>query len=173
MLLRPDVVVEAVPEVTPELLERHSVRAVMVDLDDTLVASGADLLNPRFRAWVGALKEAGIPLLILSNGKRVRVSRWAAELGVTGLSLVGKPFTPAFKRGLRLLGSKPNETAMVGDQLFTDVLGANVIGMVSVLVTPLSKGGLPHTRVARRLERFVLGKRVATSGGDRGGSVHR
>ena len=171
MLLRPDVVVGAVPEVTLELLRERNVRAVMVDLDDTLVASGADLLNPSFRAWVGSLQEADIPLLILSNGQRMRVRRWSAELGVKGLFLVGKPFAPAFRRGLRLLGSQPDETAMVGDQLFTDVLGANLVGMVSVLVTPLSMGGLPHTKVARRLEKLVLG--VGQSGGDRGGSVHR
>ena len=160
MLLRPDVMVEAVHEVTLELLEECNVRAVMVDLDDTLVASGASLLDPRFRAWVASLKEAGIPLLILSNGRRVRVKRWSAELGVTGLSLVGKPF--AFRRGLRLLGRQPSETAMVGDQLFTDVLGANLVGMVSILVTPLSTGGLPHTRVVRRLEKVLLSKRTDT-----------
>ena len=170
MLLRPDVVVGAVPEVTLELLGEHNVRAVMVDLDDTLVASGANLLNPPFRAWVESLQEAQIPLLILSNGQRVRVRRWSAELGVKGLFLVGKPFAPAFRRGLRLLKSRPAETAMVGDQLFTDVLGANLVGMVSVLVTPLSEGGLPHTRAARRLEKLLLGRE---SGGDRGGSVHR
>ena len=189
MLFRPDVMVEAVHEVTLELLGDYSVRAVMVDLDDTLVASGANLLDPRFRAWVAGLKEAKIPLLILSNGERVRVKRWSAELGVAGLSLVGKPFAPAFRRGLRLLGRQPGETAMIGDQLFTDVLGANLVGMVSILVVPLSTGGLPHTRVARRLEKLVLSKRADTQlsrrtgtqmstwryqlGGDRGGFVHR
>jgi HAD superfamily phosphatase (TIGR01668 family) len=167
MILRPKLVVDAVHDVTPALLDGHGLRAVMVDLDDTLVASGADVCDPRFRQWVASLQEAGIPLLILSNGKRERVARWSRELGVQGLPLVGKPFMFAFHKGLALLGSEPAETAMVGDQLFTDVLGANLLGLTSILVTPLTPGGLMHTRAIRHIEKLIL------RGGDRGGSVHR
>lgn len=156
MTLRPDAVVASVTEVTPAFLQARGVRAVMVDLDDTLLASGSDILDPLFRTWLGSLSEAGVKVLILSNGKRTRVARWAEELGVVGLALIGKPLRRAFHSGLAQLGTRAQETAMVGDQLFTDVLGANRVGMVSILVQPLSAGGLFHTRLLRRLERRLL-----------------
>lgn len=156
MLLRPDAVVRSVTEVTPELLRALGVRAVMVDLDDTLVPAGSELLEPLFRAWLGGLVAAGFPVVILSNGERKRVERWSRDLGVRGLAMVGKPFHHGFRRGLALLGTPAHETAMVGDQLFTDVLGANLVGLRSVLVSPLSPGKLLHTRALRRLERRLL-----------------
>lgn len=165
MLLRPDAIVASVADVTPEFLRALEVRAVMVDLDDTLIASGSELLEPLFRAWLEQLVEAGFPVVILSNGARARVERWSQDLGVRGLALVGKPFYRAFRRGLKLLGSDPHDTAMVGDQLFTDVLGANLVGLKSVLVSPLSKGKLPHTRALRRLEKRLL-RRFRTHKGD-------
>lgn len=161
MLLRPNFIVGKVSEVTPRFLREQGIRAVMVDLDDTLIAShgaasNARTLDPAFTSWLNALKAARLPVLILSNGSRANVARWSRDLGVLGLSLVGKPFTFAFQRGLRRLGSKASETAMIGDQLFTDVLGANLAGMTSILVTPLSKGNLLHTRLLRHLETRIL-----------------
>ncbi len=156
MMLRPDAVVTSVTEVTPDFLRARGVRAVMVDLDDTLLASGSEVLEPSFRAWLASLQQVGVPVVILSNGERRRVARWAKELKVGGLALMGKPFSRAFRRGLKHLGSAPGETAMVGDQLFTDVLGANMAGLVSVLVRPLSPGKLLHTRFLRRLEQRLL-----------------
>lgn len=156
MMLRPDAVVSSVTEVTPDFLHTLGVRAVMLDLDDTLLASGSDLLEPLFRVWLESLRLEQVPVVILSNGTRARVTRWAEELGLEGLHLTGKPRGRAFRRGLAKLGTPAAETAMVGDQLFTDVFGANLAGMVSVLVTPLSPGKLPHTRVLRHLERVLL-----------------
>ena len=161
MLLRPNFTFGKVSEVTPGFLRERGIRAVMVDLDDTLIASSgaasnARALDPAFTSWLDALRAARLPVLILSNGSSQRVAQWSKDLGVLGLALVGKPFTFAFQRGLRRLGSKASETAMIGDQLFTDVLGANLVGMTSILVTPLSSGNLLHTRVLRHLETRIL-----------------
>ncbi len=151
-----------VTELTPERLKSQGIRALMVDLDDTLVASNSERMGLAFRRWVLGLKEAGIAVMLLSNGKPKRVARWAQLLGVEGLSLVGKPFRFAFARGLKRLGSLPSETAMVGDQLFTDIVGANALGIKTILVTPLSNKGLPHTRLARKLEHLVLKNTTST-----------
>lgn len=166
MLLKPDLIVDGVADVTPELLRSRGLRGVMVDLDDTLVPSGGDLMAPACRAWLSSLREAGVRVLVLSNGERGRVAQWCRELELEGLHLVGKPFGFAFRRGLHRLGTPARETAMIGDQLFTDVLGANLAGLTSILVRPLSPGVLPHTRAARTLERWVLG-------GDHGRSFDR
>lgn len=166
-MVRPDVQVESVHEVTPELLAELGVRGLLVDLDDTLIASDADDLSPDAEAWFLGLKGAGLELAILSNGERGRVRQLSERLGVPAFALVGKPFWFAFRRGLAALGTERSATAMVGDQLFTDVLGANCAGLTSILVRPLTPGKLPHTRAARRIERMIL------SGGERGSPVDR
>jgi len=91
----------------------------------------------------------------LSNGTRKRVAHWSQELSVSGFALSGKPFW-GFQKGLKQLGSQAKHTAMVGDQLFTDICGAKLAGMKSILVEPLSKGTLPHTRFLRKVEHFML-----------------
>lgn len=166
-MLTPDVVVDSVRDATPELLERLGVHGVLIDLDDTMIASGGTSLELHSREWLSGLQEAGYPVVLLSNGERERVERFCSDTGIEGLHLAGKPFWWAFRRGLKLLGKPANEAAMVGDQVFTDVLGANLSGMTSILVRPLSSGKLPHTRVARRLEKFVL------RGGTHGRTVNR
>lgn len=164
-MVRPDVLVETVADVTPDLLQELGVRGVLVDLDDTLIASNSEELSASAEAWLQRLLTAGLKVAILSNGERTRVQRLAERFGLPAFALVGKPFWFAFRRGLRALGTPANATAMVGDQLFTDVLGANCAGLTSILVRPLTPGKLPHTRVARRLERLIL------TGGARGSPV--
>ena len=159
MLLRPDLMVEAAYDVSPGLLQRHGRQALMVDLDDTVIPSNSEAMAPTYRRWFDDLAAAGLGVLILSNGQPTRVRRWADILGVDGLALVGKPFRFAFRRGLRRLGTSASETAMIGDQVFTDVLGANLAGLMSILVRPLTAGILPHTRIARKLENMILRRR--------------
>lgn len=159
--------VASVHQVDAALLTSLGVRGVMVDLDDTLLAAADEELDPAAEGWLGDLKRAGFPLLILSNGERRRVTAVAQRLGIDAMALSGKPFAHAFARALRVLGTPASATAMVGDQLFTDVLGANLAGMRSILVQPLSPGKLPHTRMVRHLERMIL------RGGERGRPVHR
>lgn len=170
-MLIPDVVVTSAHDATPELLASHGVSAVMVDLDDTLIASNAigagASISGETREWLAELRAAGLPVVLLSNGQRLRVEECCRELGVEGFHLAGKPFWWAFRRGLQRLGHPASKTAMIGDQLFTDVLGANLTGMFSILVRPLSPGKLPHTRAARYIERLILG------GGGHGRSVDR
>ncbi|MEJ2666510.1 MAG: YqeG family HAD IIIA-type phosphatase [Deinococcales bacterium] len=166
-MLRPHLMVDSVHQVSAEVLRERGVSGVLLDLDDTLLPAAADAPEPQVLAWVEGLQRAGFGVVILSNGEPKRVAALAARLNCQAVALSGKPFAPAFRRALRLLGTPRAETAMIGDQVFTDVLGANLAGLVSILVRPLSAGKLPHTRMIRHLERMIL------RGGDRGRPVHR
>ncbi|MDZ7800372.1 MAG: YqeG family HAD IIIA-type phosphatase [Trueperaceae bacterium] len=167
MRLRPDIRVEHVRCLTPAVLGAHGLRGLLLDLDETLQAADASTPSEEVRAWTDGMRRAGIALAIVSNGTRARVAAAREALDVPALALAGKPRRRAYQRGLDLLGRDPAEVAMVGDQLFTDVLGAHSAGLGTVLVTPLTKGGLPHTRALRVLERAVL------KGGEHGRPVHR
>lgn len=166
-MLKPNLHVASVTDISVVWLREHGVRAVLIDADDTLVVRDGAPVGAEVRAWLDALKAAGIAVALLSNGTRARVAALGVDLGVRAFALSGKPFGFAFRRGLRALGSDARHTAMVGDQLFTDVLGANCAGLISILVTPLSPGRHAHTRAARRLERWVL------TGGGHGRPVDR
>lgn len=133
------------------------VDALLVDMDDTLVASDAEVENGAGPEWLAAIANSGVSVAVLSNGTRKRAKRLAEMTGVKVLPLSGKPFAWSFRRGLAALGGvAPERVAMVGDQLFTDILGAKRAGLKTVLVRPLSKGKLPHTRLVRHIERMVL-----------------
>ncbi len=162
--MEPDLMVDAAYQLTPEVLKRHEIQAVMVDLDETLVASGSSQLKQSFYGWIVSLKKADVPVLILSNGTHERVDHWSKELKVSGYALSGKPFF-GFGKALKELGTPPAHTAMIGDQLFTDILGAKLAGIKSIWVEPLSTGGLVHTQLLRKLERFLkkrfVGKEIS------------
>ena len=87
----------------------------------------------------------------------------ASELGFDLVDKAIKPLPFAFRQALRLENAKASETCVIGDQLFTDILGGNMLGMRTILVAPLSATDLPHTLLLRRLEALVLKVRVPTS----------
>lgn len=164
---RPDLRIDRVEQLTSRRLHGLGVEGLLLDLDETLLPAAADVPTDEVVAWAGGLKQVGIRLAIVSNGRPERVARVMGALDVPGRALVGKPWPGAFRRALGELDLPADRCAMVGDQLFTDVLGAKAAGLRAFLVPPLSNGGLAHTRLLRRLERRILRR------GDHGRPVHR
>lgn len=154
----PNDVIDHVRCITPGFLARRGLRGLLVDLDNTLVPYGS--YEPQGAAemiqWAADLRAGGIQLYLLSNATARRAAFWVQQLGFQGVGMAGKPNPRQFRRATRHLDLPPHQVAMVGDQLFTDVLGGNLSGMHTILVRPLAGNALPHTRLARRLERLVL-----------------
>lgn len=166
-MFAPDLHVTSVAQIDLAWLQARGVKGVLIDADDTLVPGDDGPVEPAALAWIDELRSAGLRVAILSNGTWGRIATLGQRLGLPAFAMAGKPFGFAFRRGLAALGTTPATTAMVGDQLFTDVLGARCAGLTSVLVAPLTPGRHAHTRVARRLERWVL------AGGDRARPLDR
>ena len=163
-LLTPNKYFASLTEITAAGLELEGITSLLIDLDDTLVASYELSIDPAYVLWLKQLRQAGIQIVILSNGEPKHVAKWLDDLELEGIALAGKPLPIAFNRAIKMLGThapdkslKLNKSscAMLGDQLFTDVLGANIFGLRSFLVKPLSPGK-PHTRVLRIVENFCL-----------------
>lgn len=155
-LLRPADVIGHVREITPEFLAARGLRALVLDLDNTLIPYRSYEDAGEVVRWAQELRGAGTGLYLLSNATARRAAFWLPRLGFEGVGMAGKPNPRAFQRALRHLGLPAHQVAMVGDQLFTDVLGGNLTGMHTVLVRPLIDNALPHTKVTRRIERAVL-----------------
>ena len=161
--LKPDLYCSSVRAIDLELLERAGVRVLLLDLDNTVLPRDSNVVPDEMKAWAAGLRDRGFSVCLVSNNWHERVRDVAADLGFDLVDHAIKPLPFAFLRALRLEKATAKEAAVVGDQLFTDILGGNMLGMRTVLVTPLSQQDLPHTLLLRRLEALVLGDRVPTS----------
>jgi uncharacterized protein len=160
---KPKDLLNSVFDITPAFLEQRGLKALLLDIDNTIVPHGkleslpADL--ERVRVWLLPLQQAQVTLRIVSNARPSRIRFHVEALGIKAVGsggTAGKPFAPAFQTAIAELELPPKQIAMLGDQVFTDVLGANNAGMHSILVRPMSDNSKLHTHVARMLERMVL-----------------
>lgn len=158
-LLTPDYIVRHVCDVTPALLAERGINAVVTDLDNTLVPWRSEEVAEEIAAWLLNLRQAGLRVCIASNTRHFsRLERLAAQMDIGHVpGNAGKPGVRGLRNALTLLNSSPQQTAMVGDQLFTDIIAGNRLGLTTVLVNPLSPREFIGTRlISRNLERLVL-----------------
>jgi len=169
--LRPQMYLPSVQSVDPRMLRRRGIRGVVLDLDNTLAGWRATRPVRGTKAWVSGLRSHGIGAVILSNNGRGRVEDVARWLDVPFIPSARKPSGRGFRRAMEVLGTTPQTTAVIGDQVFTDVLGGNRLGLFTILVTPLTRQEFIGTRAVRRVEDVVLrhfehsGLRLPTSFG--------
>lgn len=116
-----------------EKLYQQGFRALVFDIDNTLVPHGADS-TPQSEDLLRGLKKMGFKVLLLSDNSRSRVRHFNRSIHVAYIYDAGKPSPRPYKKAVQMLGVKPKEVLVVGDQVFTDVLGANRAGLASVLV---------------------------------------
>lgn len=154
--LRPDMVCRDVVSIDLDALERLGVRALMFDLDNTLVRWNRYDVAPGLRAWLDECRARGFAVCICSNNHELRVRRVAAQLGMDYIAEAGKPAGEAYRRACALLGVPAGQVAAVGDQLLTDVFGAKRNGMRAVLVNPIGGREFVGTYVNRALEKPVM-----------------
>lgn len=161
--LSPDSYLSSVHAIDLDDLSARGVRVLLLDLDNTLLPRDTNVVPDELKAWAAGLRDRGFFVCLVSNNWHERVHHVASELGFDLVDKAVKPLPFAFLAALRRAGAKRREAAVIGDQLFTDILGGNMLGMRTVLVSPLSATDLPHTLFLRRLEALVLKDRVPTS----------
>ncbi len=155
---RPDHRAHTLPDVSLDGLERAGVRGIVVDLDNTVCAYSQPELAPGVAEWVREARERGFALVLVSNNFSERVASVGARLEIPVVPNALKPLPFAFIRALRLLRTPRRATVVIGDQLFTDVLGAKLVGLRTVLTEPLVEQDFPLTRLLRFLERTIAGR---------------
>lgn len=139
-LLRPKEYASSVFTIDIGRLYKKGIRGFIVDLDDTLIPRPEYRIPFSIYSWVEKVKEYGIKLCIVSNGGGTRRVEYISDsLNVKGFSLSFKPLPFAFKKAIAHLGTSPSQTAVIGDQIITDVIGGNLIGAYTILVKPVSK----------------------------------
>lgn len=154
--LIPDEFVESIYDINIEQLRARDIRAIITDLDNTLVEWNRPLATPEVERWFASLREAGIQVTVVSNNNQQRVLTFCQPLGVNYIWAARKPTNRAFLRAVREMDVRVEETVVIGDQLFTDVLGGNRLGFYTILVVPVSQTDGFWTQINRWLERIVL-----------------
>ena len=156
MILYPKLYCKNVLEITPEYLKDNGIKALILDVDNTLLDFDLKIIDG-LDAWCENIKNNDIKCMILSNSnKTTKVKMVADLLGIPYLKMALKPLKMGFKKAQRQLDIPFENIAAVGDQIFTDVIGANRVKMFSILVKPLDKKDLWMTRFKRPIEEMVI-----------------
>ena len=135
----------------------QGIRGIITDLDNTLVGAREPLATPELVEWLKHLEDLGFKVVIVSNNRAARVSKFAEPLGIPFVYSARKPANAAFHRALAIMNLPPEQVMMLGDQMLTDVLGGNRLGLYTVLVQPVSLIGEGFfTRVNRKIEKIAL-----------------
>ncbi|KLU58563.1 UMP phosphatase [Peptococcaceae bacterium CEB3] len=156
-LFRPTFQAGSLDNIPIEMLQKDGIRGLIIDLDNTMTPWNDVEVGPQVAAWFERLKQAGIKACVVSNNKKKqRVALVADRLGIPFVFRASKPRRRAFRAGMNILGTGREDTAVIGDQLFTDILGGNRIGLYTVLVIPMSPREFVGTRFMRRMERLLM-----------------
>lgn len=156
---RPDIIVDRLEHIDLDDLWQRGIRGIVLDLDNTLCTWHGNDVGPERLAWVERAKQR-FSLCILSNTTKFRrLRRVGEQAGIPGIGRWGcgrKPFKGGFRDAMRITGTRPEATAMVGDQIFADILGGNRSGLLTVWIPKLDAHEFISTQLVRGLERRVL-----------------
>jgi uncharacterized protein len=153
--LRPDAHAASLVDIAVDRLWERGLRGIVLDLDNTCCAYHKPELAPGVADWVAGARDRGFHIVMLSNNFSERVAAAGAQLGIATVPNALKPLPFGFLRALRLLGTRRRETVVIGDQVFTDMLGGKLLGLRTILTEPIVPHDFPLTRVLRTLERLV------------------
>ncbi|MBC7288214.1 MAG: YqeG family HAD IIIA-type phosphatase [Armatimonadetes bacterium] len=154
--MRPDLLVHAIEEIDLDWLHARGVRGLLLDVDNTILAWRSRTIPDAKRAWIEAAKRRFRVCLLSNTIFMDRIRYVSRELGVdfVARAIFGrKPWSGGFRAALRKLGLQPQEAAMIGDQVFSDILGGNCVGCITVLVDPVDpRSEFIVTRLVRYAE---------------------
>lgn len=155
MLFKPNVKINRVTDITPDFLNGLKISALILDIDNTLSTHHGEQLIPGLEDWLYTMKTNNIKLIILSNSKETRVKPFAEKIGLPYIAMGLKPLPFKFFKAFGYLNVKRKNIALVGDQLFTDSLGAHLAGIKSIISDPVLPENIPSFKFKRHLEKIL------------------
>ncbi len=148
--------VKSVQEIDLQVLKEKGIKGLITDLDNTLVSWNDNAVVPEVMGWVKKAKEEGFQVCIVSNNNSRRGEQLSRDFEVPAIWQAVKPRRRAFRRALKMMDLKPSQVAVIGDQVFTDILGGNRLGLYTILVKPINRREFVGTRCVRQVEKAVL-----------------
>lgn len=156
MKLYPNHYCENITTITPEFLKENNIQALVLDVDNTLLDFDLKIVDG-LKEWHDVIRANGVKSIIVSNSNKLTKVKMVADLlEIPFIRFAMKPLKRGFKKAQKELGVPYENIAAVGDQIFTDVMGANSAKMFSILVKPLDKKDIWITRFKRPIEELVI-----------------
>ncbi len=152
MIFKPQIWINSVLDINEEFLKKHDIRALVLDLDNTLSMHGNPAAENGIPEWLDEMRALNIPMRVVSNNINKRVKPLAEKLGLPYCANGCKPLTFGISKAIKAMGVDKKHTAVVGDQIFTDVIAGNLKGAVSILVEPFHHENTWTFRLKRKAE---------------------
>lgn len=165
-LFLPTTIAVTVLDVKPEMLREMGVKALLLDVDNTLASYISHEPIEGAIDWAHAMTKAGFELVIVSNNYKARVEPFAAKFGLPFITFACKPMPFGYIKAKRMFKLRAKECAIIGDQIFTDIVGANLCGMRSILLEPIDIEKSMSFNVRRKHERKFREHMRKKKGGD-------
>ncbi len=157
-LLKPYKIFNRITDIPIEWLISNGIKGLALDADNTLSTHHSQTPLNGVAEWLSRAKESGLKIRVVSNAKSERVTPFANKLGLEFTSVACKPLPFGFIRAAKAMGLKRREVAAIGDQLFTDMMGARLAGVKPILVVPIKLEDGVSFKIRRRLERPLIKK---------------
>ncbi len=161
---KPNLYETSIYDIDLEKLKELGIKGFIFDVDNTIVPYDTPVPDEKVKEWFKRIKEMGFVSYIASNNNKGRVEHFAKDLGIGFMPKANKPLTKNLKQICKNMGVLPKETAMVGDQLFTDMLGGNMAGMFTVLIEQISPVEGKFIKFKRIFEKMILPKKRRMKG---------
>lgn len=152
MIFKPQIWINSVLDIDEDFLDKYNIKALVLDLDNTLSMHGNPAAENGIPEWLEHMKNIGVPMRIVSNNTNKRVAPFAKKLGLPFTANGCKPLTFGISKAIKIMGVPKKQVAVVGDQIFTDVIAGNIKGAVSVLVEPFHMESAWTFKLKRKAE---------------------
>ena len=163
MILYPKAHFNNVREITIDFLQNNKINALILDVDNTLIDYDKNLSQDTIQ-WAEKLKKEKIKLYILSNtNKKEKVKEVAGKLQIEYIYFAKKPMKSGFRKVQKILREEPEHIGVVGDQIFTDVVGGNRCKMFTILVEPIAEKDIWITLIKRPIENAIKKRYIKKS----------
>ena len=165
-LFLPNIILNSVTEVTYELIDKMNIKGLLVDADKTLAYYGKNEPLEGVAEWLALMKKKGIKMVIISNNYKKRIRPLADNLGIKYfVANAFKPTPLGIIRALRKIKIKRKNVAVIGDQIYTDILGANICGLKSIYVIPKNDKDVFHSKFVAFMEKIHIKRYYKKHGG--------
>lgn len=155
-LLKPRLMVDKMIDLDMDFFRSVGCKAILLDVDNTMTTHDNPTPAEGVMEWIDAMKENGLKLIIVSNNNAERVAPFAEKIGLDFVAKGAKPFAKGFREACKKIDVKPNEAVAIGDQIYTDVIGGNLLGAYTVLTTPYELEDKVFFKFKRAMEKPVI-----------------
>ncbi len=157
-LFTPNLMLNNVTDIDLDFLESKGIKGIILDVDNTLTMHNSQEVHKIVLEWLQKMKDNSIKLIIVSNNYEERIKPFADKIGLDYISFGCKPLTKGMTQAVKKMGLKKEQVAIVGDQIYTDILGGNLKGLYTILVVPFELENTTFFKIKRRLEKLHINK---------------